>query len=266
MTDYTLPLVPNPNPLHVLNGYDSQDMEDYGHACAEHVRGPLLARIAELERSFDELAAAVGWTKERCDQDGDSPADVAARLRAEVEAKAGEVGALRGFCQRVMQSWPEGDIDGFDLEQAAQEFGLLQKVEVSAPCGPACKCDEYGAEFPTDCYHRTALLRGNEPWVNPLAAEVEKLRAALSQCATAVGASAAPDCSVEFLACVPREVELVVEKYRADAERLNWLAAEFACNPHTGLGDVWYLPPRNLVGRDVRAAIDAARKGEGSEP
>jgi hypothetical protein len=34
-------------------------------------------RIAELEASFDELAAAVGWTKERCEQAGDSPVDCA---------------------------------------------------------------------------------------------------------------------------------------------------------------------------------------------
>lgn len=94
--------------------------------------------------------------------------------------------------------------------------------------------------------------------------EVEKLRSALSQCATAVGASACADCSVEFLACVPREVELVVEKFRADAERLEWLSLKWG-----GLrGDyaAWVLR-RGGTGdlSDIRSFVDAARKGEGSE-
>jgi hypothetical protein len=49
------------------------------------------------------------------------------------------------------------------------------------------------------------------------------LREALSECATAVGAGVSPDCSVEFLRKVPREVELVVAKLRergAELERL----------------------------------------------
>jgi chromosome segregation ATPase len=48
------------------------------------------------------------------------------------------------------------------------------------------------------------------------------LREALSDCATAVGAGVSPDCSVEFLRKVPREVELVVAKLRervAELER-----------------------------------------------
>jgi hypothetical protein len=40
------------------------------------------------------------------------------------------------------------------------------------------------------------------------------LREALSECATAVGAGVSPDCSVDFLREVPREVELVVAKLR----------------------------------------------------
>lgn len=48
------------------------------------------------------------------------------------------------------------------------------------------------------------------------------LRTALSECATAVGAGASPDCSIEFLRDVPREVELFVSKLRqriAELER-----------------------------------------------
>ncbi len=94
--------------------------------------------------------------------------------------------------------------------------------------------------------------------VEAKAGEVEALRAALSQCAAAVGARAAPDCSVEFLACVPREVELVVEKLRADAERYRWLRDSEDLDT---IAEVFEFTP--ATGWD--AAIDAARKGEGSE-
>lgn len=43
--------------------------------------------IAESERLgklFDDLASAIGWTKERCEQSGDSPFDVAKELQAEI--------------------------------------------------------------------------------------------------------------------------------------------------------------------------------------
>jgi predicted RNase H-like nuclease (RuvC/YqgF family) len=45
-------------------------------------------------------------------------------------------------------------------------------------------------------------------------AENGVLREALSECATAVGGAVSPNCSVEFLREVPREVELVVAKLR----------------------------------------------------
>lgn len=67
--------------------------------------------------------------------------------------------ALRDFAQRVMQSWPEGGIDGGELQELAESCGLLRKVEVSKPCGDGCDCENYGAPFPTDCYRATDLLR-----------------------------------------------------------------------------------------------------------
>lgn len=48
----------------------------------------------QLRASFDELAAAVGWTKERCEQTGDSPVDVANQRSAQLEAR-GEAESLR---------------------------------------------------------------------------------------------------------------------------------------------------------------------------
>lgn len=49
-TDYTLPPVPK-SYIHMgLHVWNERNLRDYGHACAEHARAPLLARIAELER------------------------------------------------------------------------------------------------------------------------------------------------------------------------------------------------------------------------
>jgi hypothetical protein len=69
-----------------------------------------------------------------------------------------DINKLRGFAQRIMESWPTGDVDGADLQEAALEFELLVDVEVMAPCGDACMCADCGSDFPTRCYRKTALL------------------------------------------------------------------------------------------------------------
>jgi len=45
--------------------------------------------------------------------------------------------------------------------------------------------------------------------------ENERLRAILSQCATVVGANVAPNCSVEFLRGIPKEIGLALRSERA---------------------------------------------------
>lgn len=64
---------------------------------------------------------------------------------------------LRGFANYLMETLPCSDVDGGDIQDAAVEFGLLQAFEVSAPCGEACVCAEYG-EFPHACYRKTSVL------------------------------------------------------------------------------------------------------------
>lgn len=66
---------------------------------------------------------------------------------------------LRGFANYLMETLPDlaRTVDGGDIQDAAVEFGLLQAFEVSAPCGDACVCAEYG-EFPHICYRKTAVL------------------------------------------------------------------------------------------------------------
>jgi hypothetical protein len=70
---------------------------------------------------------------------------------------------LRGFANRIMEHWPNGDVDGGDLQEAAVEFELLVDVTAAEPCGEACMCAEYGADFPTQCYRKTALLKAEGP-------------------------------------------------------------------------------------------------------
>ena len=69
---------------------------------------------------------------------------------------------LRGFAQAVMEAWPDGDVDGSDLQDFAITWGLLEPVKVDAPCEENCFCAEYYHldEFPVTCYRRTKLLEG----------------------------------------------------------------------------------------------------------
>ncbi len=71
------------------------------------------------------------------------------------------IAGLRRFAQRVMESWPEGGIDGGDLQDIAVECGLLAPVTVSEWCGEGCRCVEYGVDFPFECFRKTALLLGD---------------------------------------------------------------------------------------------------------
>lgn len=76
MTDYTLPPVPDhPEPRHMRwSGLERKATSDYGHACAEAARAPLLARIAELEQNCAEIYEFAGALQAERD-----------RLRAEVD-------------------------------------------------------------------------------------------------------------------------------------------------------------------------------------
>ena len=58
-------------------------------------------------------------------------------------------------------AWAAGDfgahidsIDGSDLQDAMERFGVLAKHQVTESCGDHCRCIEYG-EFPHDCYRLT---------------------------------------------------------------------------------------------------------------
>lgn len=79
------------------------------------------------------------------------------------ELKA-ERDALRAFAQAVMESWPNGDVDGGVLQELAHEHGLLHCSEQTVPCSEECACEYYCVtEEVIDCYRPTPLLTGEEP-------------------------------------------------------------------------------------------------------
>ncbi len=75
---------------------------------------------------------------------------------------------LRAFAREVMEAWPEGGIEGDDLQEIAVKHGMLAPELRHEPCGEWCKCnagvdvDSGEWERGVECYRRTALLTGEE--------------------------------------------------------------------------------------------------------
>jgi hypothetical protein len=63
-----------------------------------------------------------------------------------------EIDRLRDFASAVMESWPTGDVDGGELQEAAAKYGLLEEKDVT--CGENCQCQDCGVDFPTKCFSR----------------------------------------------------------------------------------------------------------------
>lgn len=83
---------------------------------------------------------------------GDTAHEVYCRL---LDAKA-EIERLRAFSADIMGAWPDGGIDGGDLQDIAVKNGLLITETRIKPCGVDCQCAYYG--FPTTCYRRVDWL------------------------------------------------------------------------------------------------------------
>ena len=85
---------------------------------------------------------------------------------AERERCAQEAKKLRAFAVEVMAAWPEGGIEGDDLQEIAHRHGMLAPEIRHEPCGEWCNCnagvDVDGGEWErgVECYRRTALLTG----------------------------------------------------------------------------------------------------------
>lgn len=73
-----------------------------------------------------------------------------------------------------------GDWDGGDLQDLAVQYGLLEQMEMQAPCcDEGCQCAQNGADFPTMCYRKTylaALSQSEAPAEQPEAVLDERSR------------------------------------------------------------------------------------------
>lgn len=72
---------------------------------------------------------------------------------------------LRAFAQFILESWPDFALpDEADIQDKAEELGLLEGFTVKEPCRENCWCADYYsrddmAEGVT-CYRRTKLVMG----------------------------------------------------------------------------------------------------------
>jgi hypothetical protein len=71
-----------------------------------------------------------------------------------------EINKLRAFAQAILDDFPDSAPDGFEIQELAEQHGLLEPVEVTKPCHDEfCSCAEVG-DFPMQCYRKTKLLTG----------------------------------------------------------------------------------------------------------
>ena len=74
--------------------------------------------------------------------------------------------ALLAFAREIMSAWPEGGIEGGDLQDAAVEHGLLVPETRYAPCSEECPCAWSATEEEfaggVVCYRRAEWLKAGE--------------------------------------------------------------------------------------------------------
>jgi len=89
-------------------------------------------------------------------QTGDPATWHKSTLLQEVYRLSGQRDALRAFAQDIMRAWPEGDVDGGELQEAALRHGLLERSEPTQQ-----ERDEDGLDEYDDWYRPTELLSPN---------------------------------------------------------------------------------------------------------
>ena len=82
--------------------------------------------------------------------------------KAAQAAMQAELVQLRDFAADVMSAWPEGGIDGGELQEIALAYGLLTPEIAHQPCGESCRCVEYVTEAQFEvgmpCYRKSKVL------------------------------------------------------------------------------------------------------------
>jgi hypothetical protein len=73
------------------------------------------------------------------------------------DARDGEIAALRAFANAVIGEREQFDPD---IQELAEQHGLLTLVTVAESCGENCECAEVG--FPAECYRKTSILKSTD--------------------------------------------------------------------------------------------------------
>lgn len=74
-----------------------------------------------------------------------------APLHGMYAAEGGSMIDLKAFAKEIMKAWPDGGIDGDELQDIAIRHGLLTPWEMTEPCGENCNCAGL-SDFPLTCY------------------------------------------------------------------------------------------------------------------
>ena len=115
--------------------------------------------MSDLIERTDRLRSIVAEARELGSHGSEMQEDILAvcdeieRLQAENERRRERNSQLLGFALSILEGWPEAQgemMDGFDLQERGEKYGLLIPREVSEPCSEWCYCVEYG--FPTTSY------------------------------------------------------------------------------------------------------------------
>jgi len=117
----------------------------------------------------DVMRVVIGFTIAYDDMpptEKDVRAAVEQCIAEQVAEIAAERNALRAFAQGVMESWPDGDVDGGYLQDMAEQHGLLKPETFHEACGEDCRCLQYFSSTEwqegVTCYHQTPLLTGEQ--------------------------------------------------------------------------------------------------------
>jgi hypothetical protein len=147
-------------------------------AYAEEWASQQADEVRALRADRDALRGLARWASGRLIDAGDAESaqqvlDLAGQGAA--DDSAATIAGLRRFAQKVMAFWPDGGIDGFDLQDIAGECGMLCSVQATEPCGRDCNCAAECGEWPVECFRKTALLLGDGP--APAVEDIAGLRA-----------------------------------------------------------------------------------------
>lgn len=112
------------------------------------------AQRDQLEQAQAELQATVAQAAKTIQVCLDRAEKAEQQLAQVTQAQ----GRYISFIRAIMRSWPDGDLDGGELQELAHQYGILELHAVTEPCGESCQCADYG-DFPTTCYRLTDPFR-----------------------------------------------------------------------------------------------------------